>query len=659
MKNSFKLLCSILALVVIGLSGTGLYAQEAVVADDVINIDFGGTFAASGGWNTLNNPYGTYTNLITSTDKITTVSIAFPVRVNGTNSNGTTAPTGDAAIFPSFTTSDSFFGNDVDWSGRTDPKGQLVLANLDPDLQYELTFFASRMGVSDNRQGQYAITGGGGLIETLYLNATANTDKIVTSQLILPTVDGTIVIDFQKGPENNNSYGFFYLGLVSIKAVKEIHLASSPSPANGATLVPIDSQFSWVAPTGVTNPRYNLYWWSSSDPNTVKEKLDFAETSADPGNLINGTEYNWRVDVIDPNNGAPITWKGFKWSFTTIPATPFVVDQPEDQRVFPGDMATYSISLEDSSETSYQWLKVDPNYPTGKPLVNDGRITGAQSDTLMIANAGLTDEGDYFCRATNGAGPTDSNTAILVINRLLSHWPLDGTLTDIVGGKDGTMTDKEPDFAEGVIADALSLSGEENDWVTAGMVDITGNVPRTIAGWAYGTSDLMATWTGVFGLSNTAGISGTFFDIQRIGNSGNGYGIHQHNWERPITDSYPVGEWVFLAASHDGTTTRWYGNGTLIGEAARTLDTYGLWTMGKRGDNANQFIGLIDDVRLYNYALAPTEVAKLWTDIMGGYVCVGGTPMYDLNEDCIVDINDLALFASQWMACNRYPQCIE
>ena len=76
----------------------------------------------------------------------------------------------------------------------------------------------------------------------------------------------------------------------------------------------------------------------------------------------------------------------------------------------------------------------------------------------------------------------------------------------------------------------------------------------------------------------------------------------------------PVGEWVHVIATHDNRVMRLYLNGRLVG----SLDRPGaLVSSGNRlclgayspGDPAHAFQGVLDEVRLYDRALTPEEVA--------------------------------------------------
>ena len=73
---------------------------------------------------------------------------------------------------------------------------------------------------------------------------------------------------------------------------------------------------------------------------------------------------------------------------------------------------------------------------------------------------------------------------------------------------------------------------------------------------------------------------------------------------------------------------------------------------------ASRYEGLLDNVGIYSYAISPVEVAVLYTDMVGGEICVGGNPDNDLTGDCKVDILDFAVLAADWLECNIVPTCL-
>jgi len=223
---------------------------------------------------------------------------------------------------------------------------------------------------------------------------------------------------------------------------------------------------------------------------------------------------------------------------------------------------------------------------------------------------------------------------------LIAHYPFNGNTNDAVGGHHGTTTGLVS-YAAGKIGQAIVLDGVD-DLVTVGAVGISGAAPRTIAGWAKAHATSLPDWINIFGFTGPSGGNG-HFDIEHVNVGGNrGYGIHVYGWERVIC---PVDlEWHHLAASYDGTTIKWYGDGRLIGsDSSRVLDTPDNVHMGKRDDNENYWPGRVDEVRIFNRALSDAEVASL-----AGYTSAISIPA-DLYQDDVIDFKDFAVLADSWL----------
>jgi hypothetical protein len=121
-----------------------------------------------------------------------------------------------------------------------------------------------------------------------------------------------------------------------------------------------------------------------------------------------------------------------------------------------------------------------------------------------------------------------------------------------------------------------------------------------------------------------------------------------------------------VTATLSGDSARLYVDGTLVaGPVAITNDpvSYGKTTqnwLGRSqwGAGDGYFNGLIDDLKIFNYALDTNKVAQEYLAIQGDYVCdvEANDLQYDYNDDCVMNLGDFAIFAQRWLDSYRiYP----
>lgn len=195
-------------------------------------IDFGNASTATpGNWNnviaTTLNQDGITLNLIdkdaVTTGAVLTVDDSFDL----VNTAGTTSP--NAAIpFPSSSTRDSFFGEAVAFNGNTNASGGFTLSGLDTSKFYSFNIFSSRTGVSDNRETQFTVTGATSAVSSL--NASNNTALTAYILNIKPDAAGKITFKAEKGPNNNNSNGFFYLNALELITSAQPYILGGGTP---------------------------------------------------------------------------------------------------------------------------------------------------------------------------------------------------------------------------------------------------------------------------------------------------------------------------------------------------------------------------------------------------------------------------------------------
>jgi len=96
--------------------------------------------------------------------------------------------------------------------------------------------------------------------------------------------------------------------------------------------------------------------------------------------------------------------------FLSFVHPPFVISQPANITKQCGvDNATFSVVAGGTPTLSYQWLS------NSVPISNGGRVSGANSTTLLISPVELGDAASYSCVIVNGYGSTNTTAAVLTV----------------------------------------------------------------------------------------------------------------------------------------------------------------------------------------------------------------------------------------------------
>lgn len=202
-------------------------------AQDYTYIDFGiTTNETAGNWNNISvenaaDAVGLTTVLIDSNGASTGVALTIDDAFDTVNTAGNASP--DPSIpFPSSAAADSFFGETSTFGGSLEPTGGFILSGLDPLKYYSFSIFASRNGVSDNREAQYTLIGSS--TEIVALNPSNNTMDTVEVLNLQSNASGEITLTAEPGPNNTNGSGFYYLGAI------EMITSDAPLSTNDFTL---------------------------------------------------------------------------------------------------------------------------------------------------------------------------------------------------------------------------------------------------------------------------------------------------------------------------------------------------------------------------------------------------------------------------------------
>jgi len=353
---------------------------------------------------------------------------------------------------------------------------------------------------------------------------------------------------------------------------------------------------------------------------------------------------------------------------------PVIVSQPSDVRVRTPNSAVFEAVFESPTEPTAVWYRAGqsvelPVEPSGGRILSEivyDAQTQRYTARLVFTETLVSDAGFYYCRISNASNVQRSSSAArLLVEGLIAYWTLDasdyagGVYVDTVAGRPASVSGV-PVFVEG--ADGSSLGavqiGADSGLAVTEPLDLTGGTgAMTISLWAQRPSGLssgsdvqMETWP-----------EGTLLSVEGGLSSGS--------------------RWQHICVVYTGTSARIYVDGVFRAEGAYGLpmDTTAQLTLGGGIGGVEIFEGRLDDVRIYNYAFSSEEVAQVYYEMTGVGVCLlGHTSSYDLTgpagaPDCVVDLYDLAMFASvwlemytlpdlaglasEWLRCTLYPTC--
>jgi len=525
--------------------------------------------------------------------------------------------------------------------------------------------------------GEPASAADSGTANPTTLESAVGATQVAISELIQPALTGAATVEVQvtlssgsAGTEGEPLWLLLQsagLGRVLIDAIAVRRLPVSPvTPAHGQGLVPITTELQWEFTEGYTITACDVYL--GTDPNeaapggglvkivdrqlvTQVDPAPSAYTAAEV--LEYGTTYYWRVDVYEPNAPGPdVRTEGPLWRFETVPREPQIVTDPVGQVVAAGQSVSFTV--ETANADTFAWYKEGVE----TPLSDGDRISGSATPVLTIRDVGLADEGFYYCVASNALTTAEavSASAQLMIERLVGWWKLDGTLEDSVDEAvpgapphDGVVND--PNFVDdGFDGGAYEFFGDRRVITIAGSETVFNFYPSgvTVNAWVkLAAPRAFATVVAKRNEEQTAGWMLRCPDAAA-------FTVEQASQETAMGQSSVAdGQWHMLTGRFDGSMVEVYVDGVRAGSAGPNSNTIGVHAEplifgAARPSGAGTLEGLVDDIRIWNYALSPEAIAKLYANATGSGVCME-LPAYDFNGDCVVNLSDFAALAETWM----------
>ncbi|HEU5069997.1 MAG TPA: immunoglobulin domain-containing protein [Verrucomicrobiae bacterium] len=193
-------------------------------------------------------------------------------------------------------------------------------------------------------------------------------------------------------------------------------------------------------PVVMGTPNLSYQWYLSTDSGGSFNPLP-GETNASlviPNVPATYTGYIYQLNVSNDYGTAQSTMA--QLSVIAGPPT-LLTDIPYETYVFAGNTVRLSASFGGSPPISYQW------YKDNNPLSDGGRIAGAHSNVLTIANAQVGDAGGYQLFASNNqGGPVPSSLGTLIVGAIPTFntnglgWSLNGNVSAPVFDYTGVLT---------------------------------------------------------------------------------------------------------------------------------------------------------------------------------------------------------------------------
>jgi hypothetical protein len=420
----------------------------------------------------------------------------------------------------------------------------------------------------------------------------------------------------------------------------KIEIATNPDPVNGAVLTNfpgglLGMNLMWT-PGGFA-VSHDVYFGDNFDDvndgtggtfrgnQTATYFLaGYGSTPNDPipTGFVPGTTYYWRIDEVnDANDDSP--WKGRVWSFSVPPTTAHIPIPPDGSKFIAlnADL-NWELSLGAIEQTVY----FGDDYDT----VNTATEGGTSIGSATTYDPGpLELEKVYYWRVeTTGvfgqiAGDTWSFRTLpdipLTSNpNLVGWWKLDEDQStaalDWSGrGNHGTLVG-DLQWVVGYDGYALEFDGGGDYVEVSHDASLTVDTEVTVMAWINAERhNSSGDWQGILAKSNNPRSYSfyTYVDgtLHFSTTSGGAY-VGSNS-----AGQVPLNEWVHVTAMVEGGQHVYYINGEPAGTGGGGItlpgaaDTATVW-IGRTHESSNAFLGMIDDVRIYNKALTQEEVKQ-------------------------------------------------
>lgn len=385
-------------------------------------------------------------------------------------------------------------------------------------------------------------------------------------------------------------------------------------PQNVEVMQGSDASFT-VGVSGAAPLAYQWYYGGVALPLATNATLTLTNVQ-----LANSGSYNVAVTNIF---GAALS----STAVLTVDSPPAILIQPVGVSLYAGLNASFSVTASGSLPLDYQWQFDSTN------------INGATNSILTLTDVAVSQSGSYTVIVSNAFGSTNSSNAVLTVippppcapapSGLVGWWQAEGNTLDSTGVNNGTPEGGLA-YAPGEVGQAFNMNGSSTYvlcpassslnvgldsgltiecWIDPGDT----NVGRPVAEW-YGDPGFGAQlW--VSGVNGNGFSPGDLY-VNMVDTSGNFHilqtppGVLRTNVFQHVAVTYDKSSGVCSI----------YWNGSVVSTtnlgAFTPQTSYNLYLGSRIG--VKYFNGLMDEISVYNRALATTEIQAIYSAGRGG-----------------------------------------
>jgi hypothetical protein len=375
-----------------------------------------------------------------------------------------------------------------------------------------------------------------------------------------------------------------------------------------------------LAPTGATlNLTNGILSWTPTEAQGGTSNY-FIARIFDSGNPSMGATQSFSVIVLKTNS-APV-----------LPVIP-------SQLIGVGGVLTVTNTATDTDvpANTLAYALISP--PSGMTVDANGIITWPPSNAGSYQiTMKVTDNGTPPLSATNGfivgvlAAPTPPSG-------LISWWTGDGTTADKNGANNGALSGTAS-YSPGLFGQAFNFNGGYLTVLDSASLDLPPGSPMTIEMWVK---------------RNSSGSVPYYFG-KRVGCGAYNYQSPSDLFTAGTAYDAPVGVWRHFAWVFTGTDMLGYVNGALVYRIQNPVGptNNAALFIGTSGTCGSSLVGLIDEARIYNRALSPSEIQSVYNGQSVGAPVVTQQPSSQLassgiNVALVVGASGAAPLSYQWL----------